>query len=138
MREYLNNSVKRREWYRPYGVAVMEERAEDVVLGGIPSPAMMLAAPATPEARRSLAGVVHVDGSLRYQTVSRTEPTLMRAVLDEWVQATGVAALINTSFNAGGDPIVETPEEALVAFAEMPIDALAIGDVLLEKTPPSP
>jgi carbamoyltransferase len=74
-----------------------------------------------------------VDGTARVQTVSRKQQPLFHALLEAFAAQTGVPVLINTSFNARGEPIVCTPRDALAAFCTTALDALAIGPFLLEK-----
>jgi carbamoyltransferase len=133
MRERLNRTVKRREWFRPFGMALLEEWTSALLGAPLSSPSMMIALPLAPAWRRRLPAVCHVDGTSRVQTVAAGGDPWMRAIIEAFHARTGVPALLNTSFNRAGEPIVETPEDALVAFEAMAIDALAIETHVLDK-----
>jgi carbamoyltransferase len=132
-KERLDNDIKRREWFRPYAPSVLREHADDYfdMLG--PSPYMLLAVNTKDSVRNTVPAIVHVDGSARVQTVdSATEPRYHR-LISHFYEITGVPLILNTSFNGYGEPMVETPADALTAFHTMGLDALAIGDYLIEK-----
>jgi carbamoyltransferase len=77
---------------------------------------------------------VHVDGTARIQTVTEdTNPVLYR-LLKEFDALTGVPVLLNTSFNVKGEPIVETPRDAMACFINTGIDHLILYDTLVSKT----
>jgi carbamoyltransferase len=133
MQDHLNCSVKGREGFRPYGAAILAEYMADLTGRSYDSPAMSLALPLLAKWRARLPAVCHVDGTCRLQTVGSQDCAWMRRVLTAFHAITGVPAILNTSFNAGGKPIIETPEDALAALASMSIDALAIEDFFIEK-----
>jgi hypothetical protein len=76
--------------------------------------------------KNKIPAVVHVDGTSRIQTVRREDNPRFHQLLVEFEKQTGIPLVVNTSFNRQGEPIVETPEDALRAFLNMPLDALAI------------
>jgi carbamoyltransferase len=133
MKDYLNRHVKGREWYRPYGAAILAEHVVALTGRQRQSAEMMIALRLVPEWRQRLSAVCHVDGTCRIQTVKDGDCHSLRAILTAFHALSGIPALLNTSFNAAGKPIVETPEDALAAFVDMPIDALAIEDLFIEK-----
>jgi carbamoyltransferase len=94
---------------------------------------MILAFAATPEARAEVPAVVHVDGTLRAQTVDRESNPRYHRLLEQFGKKTGVPVLLNTSFNVKGEAIVCSPRDALRTFWSTGIDALAIGTFLIEK-----
>jgi carbamoyltransferase len=109
----LINRVKNREWYRPFAAAVLEEDASlyfDMIIPT--SPYMTVSFNANQYAIENIPGVIHVDGTCRIQTVSKENKNLYN-LLKEFKKATGHGVLLNTSFNLAGEPLVETPEEAL-------------------------
>jgi carbamoyltransferase len=79
--------------------------------------------------------VRHVDGTARVQTINRAQHPLYYDLLRAFARRTGVPVLINTSFNTRGEPVVCTPRDAVESFCSTPLDALAIGSFLLEKSP---
>ena len=108
------NKIKKREWYRPFAAAVLEEDAPKYFnMSGIPSsPYMTISFPANDFTKKLFPGIVHVDGSCRIQTVNSSNKTMF-SLLNELKKITEHGILLNTSFNLAGEPLVETPEEAL-------------------------
>jgi carbamoyltransferase len=135
MREHVNRRVKDREWYRPLAPIVIEERAADFFELRGPSPFMTIAVQVRPDRRRLLPSCTHVDGSARVQTLARAQDPRCHQLLRMFELRTGVPVLINTSFNRRGEPLVETPHDAVRAFESMALDVLALEDNLVEKIP---
>jgi carbamoyltransferase len=136
-REHLvrMNTVKGREIWRPLAPSVLEEHAHGLFDGALPplTKFMLAALPVRDDARRLVPATVHVDGSARPQAVSRaTNPRYWR-LIDGFRQRTGVPAVVNTSFNLAGEPIVHTPADAISSFRRSDIDVLALEDCLFEK-----
>ncbi|MGZ8388795.1 MAG: carbamoyltransferase C-terminal domain-containing protein, partial [Rhodoplanes sp.] len=77
--------------------------------------------------------IVHVDGTARIQTVRENQNARLYRLLKEFEAITGVPVLVNTSFNVKGEPIVETPEDAIACFLNTGMDYLALHDMLLGK-----
>ena len=86
-----------------------------------------------PEWRDRIPAVVHVDGTARVQTVTEAGNPLLYRLLRDFEALTGVPVLINTSFNVKGEPIVETPDDAVVCFLTTGIDHLVLHDRLISK-----
>jgi carbamoyltransferase len=76
-----------------------------------------------------------VDGSARVQTVTRAQNPRYYETIRAFGERTGVPVLVNTSFNTRGEPIVCSPRDALESFWTTPLDALAIGQFIVEKHP---
>ncbi|MDE2291508.1 MAG: hypothetical protein KGL53_05445, partial [Elusimicrobia bacterium] len=127
-RERLNAAVKGREDFRPFALAVRAARAGDVVDLAAPSPYMLLTARVK---AAGLDAVTHVDGSTRVQTVSAEEEPLFHDLLAAFERRTGCPALLNTSFNRAGEPIVESPAQAYDCFRRAGLDALFAGPFLV-------
>jgi carbamoyltransferase len=132
-RDRVNAAIKFREYWRPFCPSLTEESAARFLEGGERAPYMILAHEATEEARRKLPAVVHVDGTVRSQTVSADSHPLYHRLLEAFAARTGVPVVLNTSFNVRGEAIVCTPRDALRTFWTTGIDALAIGPFLVEK-----
>jgi carbamoyltransferase len=133
MKDILNSRVKHRQAFRPFAPIVLAERANEVFEGDEDSPFMLIAKRVRPEWCDRIPAVVHVDGTARVQTVKEaTNPVLYR-LLKEFEALTGVPVLINTSFNVKGEPIVETPRDAVVCFLTTGIDHLILHDTLISK-----
>jgi len=77
--------------------------------------------------------VVHVDGTARVQTIRKDQNERLYQLLKEFDALTGIPVLVNTSFNVKGEPIVETPEDAIHCFLSTGIDYLVLHDILMEK-----
>ena len=153
MQKRLNLKIKFRESFRPFAPAILEEDAAEYFEVDGPSPYMLLTAPirarhrlapAPGDAaaglarlnipRSNLPAVTHVDYSARLQTVSRSANPFFHALLSRFKARTGCPALVNTSFNVRGEPIVRAPREAIECFLATGMDALAMENFLLRKT----
>jgi carbamoyltransferase len=133
MKDRLNARVKHRQSFRPFAPAVLVERSQDIFEGDPDSPFMLLSTNVRPEWRDRLPAVTHIDGSARVQTVDRETNPVFHALIEAFERRTGVPVLVNTSFNIRGEPIVETPMEAMDCFLSTDIDVLVIHDLLIEK-----
>ena len=133
MKDILNRRVKHRQAFRPFAPIVLVERAHEVFEGEEDSPFMLLAKRVRPEWRDRIAATVHVDGTARVQTVTEAGNPLLYRLLRDFEALTGVPVLINTSFNVKGEPIVETPDDAVVCFLTTGIDHLVLHDRLIAK-----
>lgn len=133
MRDVVNDRVKRREWFRPFAPAVLDERGDDYFVGYRTNPFMLLVEPVRPQRRAEIPAVTHVDGTGRLQSVTRGFHAELRRLVEEFHRLTGVPVVLNTSFNVRGEPMVNRPEEALADFTQTAMDALVIGDLVLEK-----
>lgn len=133
MKDILNSRVKHRQPFRPFAPIVLYERAKEIFEGEEDSPFMLIAKNVRPEWRDKIPAIVHVDGTARVQTVREaTNPTLYR-LLKEFEALTGVPVLINTSFNVKGEPIIETPRDAVICFLTTGVDHLVMHDMLVSK-----
>jgi carbamoyltransferase len=135
MKDVLNARVKFRQAFRPFAPIVLAERANEIFEGDQDSPFMLLAKRVTPAWKDRVPAIVHVDGTARVQTVSREHNERLYLLLEEFDQLTGVPVLLNTSFNIRGEPIVETPADAMKCFLSTGIDYLALHDMLIAKSP---
>lgn len=128
------NNIKNREHWRPLAPSFLAEKMSQYVEGDADSPFMIKAYPVNPQKRDSIPAVVHVDGTLRPQSVNaRTNPLYHRLILD-LETITGIPAVLNTSFNLDSEPIVCTPFDAIRSFFSSGSNVLAIGDFLIRKS----
>jgi carbamoyltransferase len=134
MKDLLNARVKHRQAFRPFAPIVLAERASEVFEGDEDSPFMLLAKRVRPEWKERIPAIVHVDGTARVQTVRREHNERLYRLLLEFEKLTGVPVLLNTSFNIRGEPIVETPADAMKCFLSTGIDYLAMHDLLIGKS----
>jgi carbamoyltransferase len=133
MNANVNNAVKFREWWRPFAPSILSEAASEYLESATDSPFMVLTAQVKPEKRGVIPSVTHVDGSARPQTVERDVNPLYWRLIHEFGQRTGVPVIMNTSFNLRGEPIVSSPTDAIRTFFSSGMDALVIGNFVVEK-----
>lgn len=131
-KQLLNARVKHREAFRPFAPAVLVSRARDWFALEGESPFMLRVCRVTAPDR--LPAVTHVDGTARVQTVAEDGAPLHRLIA-AFDTLTGVPVVLNTSFNVAGEPLVETPLDAVRCFLGTGIDALLLGDHLIVKPP---
>lgn len=126
------NMAKGREQWRPLAPAILADHFEEYFGCSPPYIAefMLAALPVMEPVRHRIPGAVHVDGTARPQAVT-TEQGRYHRLLQAFFELTGTPAVINTSFNGGGEPIVSTPQEALATFRATGLDCLVIDDVYL-------
>ncbi len=133
MKDKINAEVKHREAFRPFAPSVpVEDRDKYFDIIG-ESPFMLKVCPVRPEMRGLLPAITHVDGSARLHTVSRGINPAFYDLLQRFGEVTGTPVLLNTSFNIQGEPIVESPEDAIRCFFSTGLDALALGSFLITK-----
>jgi len=131
--DHINAAIKRREDFRPFAPAVLSDHAGDWFESGRDSPYMILVDRTKAARREQLRNVTHVDGTARVQTIDATWNAAFFALVEAFHARTGIPALLNTSFNRRGMPIVETPAEAVALFADSALDVLVMGDMLVTK-----
>ncbi|PIZ80272.1 MAG: hypothetical protein CO042_04090 [Parcubacteria group bacterium CG_4_9_14_0_2_um_filter_41_8] len=132
----VNNSVKHREAWRPFAPSVAEEDASKYFQGVEKlksSPFMLHTFFVRDEYQSKLPAITHVDGSSRIQTVRADQNEKYYNLIKEIENINGYAIVLNTSFNDKGEPIICTPQDALRCFFATGLDALAIGDFIVEK-----
>lgn len=134
MRDILNMRVKHREPWRPFAASVLAERVGDCFDYNGASPFMLLAARVT--STIPIPSVTHVDGTCRIQTVTEAANGRYYDLIRNFYELTGTPLILNTSFNLGGEPIVESPRDALKTFLATEIDYLVIDDYLISKKKP--
>ncbi len=131
----LNLVLKRRVWYQPFCPSLLESDAArlfaDWTPAGRGNRAMTMAYLTAPCHRAALAGVINVDGSCRPHIVPDENAGSFAALLREMRASTGIGALLNTSFNIHGEPLVCDPQQAIDVFLRSGADALAIGPFLV-------
>jgi carbamoyltransferase len=134
MTDYINAKVKFREAFRPFAPAVLKEHTSTYFDISQESPHMLIACHVQPDKKDEIPAVVHIDNTCRVQTVSEENNFRFRKLLEAFYEKTGVPVLLNTSFNVKGQPIVNTPEEAIKCFQSTAIESLVIGDYILSKS----
>ncbi len=130
MQDIVNNRVKHRENYRPFAPAVLEEDYKKFFELKRPSPYMLLVAKV--KKPKLIPSVTHVDGTARVQTVNKNQNKIFYNLIKEFKKITGIGCILNTSFNNAGEPIVETPVDAILGILNMDMDYLVLGNRILE------
>jgi len=134
MKDVLNARVKFREPFRPFAPSIAEEASSTYFDdGGVPSPFMLLVYDTRAEHVATLPSITHVDGGARVQTVNAEQNARYYALITAFGEITGVPCVLNTSFNIRGEPIVNTPEDALKCFFTTDMDLLFMGDWMVAK-----
>jgi carbamoyltransferase len=131
MKDFINAKVKRREWFRPFAPAVMAEYVYEWFDLEEESPFMLLIAKVKKQS--IVPAVTHVDGTARLQTVTQRDNPFFYNVLSAFHALTDVPILLNTSMNGNGEPLVESPLDALRFYNEGTIDALVINNKLIVR-----
>lgn len=124
------NEIKHREYFRPFAGSILEEDVHEWFdLRGMPnSPHMMYAVNCQPGIEEKIPSIIHVDGTCRIQTVTREENPHYYDVIKAFKDKTGVPIIFNTSFNLGGEPLVETLDDALWTLSKSGIDYLYLPE----------
>ena len=133
VRERMNR-LKHRQWYRPTAPVVAAEAMDDLFGRNVSSPYMSMAPRVRDAARAKYPALGHLDGTARHQSVDTSDEPWLHALLLAVGRLTGIAALINTSFNTRGKPICNTVKEALAMLEDLPdLDYVLIGDWLFRR-----
>jgi carbamoyltransferase len=140
MKDIVNTKIKFREPYRPFAPSVLAEAAETYfelpnAMQHYPARYMLYVVPVRPSKQSVLPAITHVDGTGRLQTVFRDASPRYYQLIERFGQATGVPAVLNTSFNLKGEPIVNTPANAFNTFSKSEMDMLVLGNIIVEKRP---
>jgi carbamoyltransferase len=130
----VNLKIKFRESFRPFAPTILEERVSDYFDLDRESPYMLLVADVHPDKREEVPAITHVDGSARIQTINQKQNKKYYDLIKAFESNTGCPVIINTSFNVRGEPIVESPKDALNCFLNTYMDYLVLGNILIKKT----
>ena len=132
MKDILNARIKHREKFRPFAPSVLLEATGEYFDQTYPEPFMIKVYNVLPEKQAEVPAITHVDGTGRLQTVDRENAPLYWALINAFGERTGTPMVLNTSFNEN-EPIVCNPDEAVDCFLRTKMDALAVGNYLVEK-----
>ena len=128
-KQILNDKVKHREWFRPFGASVKKDKAS-IYFDLDDNPYMLFTSNVLDD---RLKAITHVDGTCRHQTVTPESNELFYSLLDEFDKITGIPVLLNTSLNLGGKPIAGYMHEAVELFESTEMDAVCIGNEVIIK-----
>jgi len=133
MKDILNDRVKHRESFRPYGVSVLRRGVGDYFEPDRDSPFMLQVAQVLPGASERIPAATHINGTSRLQTVTHEQNGIYAELIEAFEAISGVPMVINTSFNDNNEPIVCTPADAVRCFQATELDALVLGPWLAIK-----
>lgn len=135
-KDRINTMVKKREAFRPFAPSILEEYADeffDLPQKSMAFPYMVFVVKARTDKRELMKATIHIDGSARVQTVSKTTNRRFWELIDAFREITGVPILLNTSFNNNVEPIVDSVEDAVVCFLTTELNYLVVGDYIVGK-----
>ncbi len=132
IKDKLNIIVKKRESYRPFAPAVMNEYRDQYFRMNYDSDYMILSADVLDEKKKIIPAVTHVDGTARVQTVKKEINIKFWSLINEFNNLTNVPVILNTSFNEN-EPIVCHPKEAIECFLRTELDYLVLENFLIHK-----
>ena len=133
MKDKVNKNVKYREMWRPYTPSILEEHQDEYIEDSVDSPFMILAGKAKKRLIENAPAVVHVDNSIRPQTVKKESLPKWHNLINQHYKLSKHPIILNTSFNVRGEPIVSTPFDAIRTFYSTGLDNLIIGDFIVSK-----
>ncbi len=134
MKQKINSEVKFREAYRPFAPSATVEGAKEFFDIEVEAPFMLKVCQVRESKVDVLPAITHVDGSARLQTVRSETNPIYHALISNLGNRTGVPVVLNTSFNIQGEPVVESPRDAIRCFFSTGLDALCLGSFILTKT----
>lgn len=132
-KDLINSRIKHREYWRPFAGIMLEEYISEYFEEGLLNPYMLYSQTVKQEKIKDIEAITHEDNTCRIQTVNSTLNSQITTLLTEYKKLSGVPILLNTSFNDNGQPIVESPEDAINAFINMDIDCIVMGNYIAKK-----
>ena len=135
-KDYLNAHVKHRESFRPFAAVVLREEMQnwfESIAADVDSPFMLRVFRFKEGAEERVPAVSHIDHSCRVQTVTKEVNGILYELVKRFHEKTDVPMILNTSFNIMGEPIVESPEDALWCMLYTGIDLCVLGDTIVGK-----
>ena len=129
----INEQIKFRERWRPFCPSILDTVAADMIQTDHPAPFMTITFEVSESWRERVPEVVHEDGSSRVQVVSKSTNPRYYALLKEMEVLTGNGAVLNTSLNRRGEPMVCSPTDALNMFFGSDLEFLVLEDILVTK-----
>ena len=129
----INTRIKHREEWRPFAGIMLEEYQKEYFMDTYPNEYMLYSLVVRPHQRKKLGAITHKDFSCRIRTVNKELHPEVTTLLQKYNEETDCPVLLNTSFNDNGQPIVETPKDAIKTFKNIDLDYLVIGNYLVVK-----
>ena len=133
IKDRINEILKGREWFVPFAPVILKEDKDSYYDSNIALNHMTIAVDAKELAKQGAPNVVHFDGSMRPQEVTKDSNARLYSLLQEFKRQTEISVLMNTSFNRHGLPIVESPADALEHLNNGWVDVLVLGNYMVER-----
>jgi carbamoyltransferase len=127
------NTMKGRELWRPLAPSLLLEDAAEYYEGGCEAPFMIMTFKAKEKARELAPAVTHINGTARIQTVAKEVNPDYYSIISEFGRRTGVPIIMNTSFNLAGEPLVNSPRDAVRSFFSSGMDAMIMENLVISK-----
>ena len=133
--EKINNSIKKRDFWMPFAPVILEEYQDLLIQNPkkIDSPFMTIAFETKDGKNKFPAGVHQADGTARAQLLKKEHNPILWNLIFKFYEKTGIPALLNTSFNLHGEPIVRTIHDALRVFDKSELEVLWLNEHIIEK-----
>ena len=135
MKDYLNEKIKHREKFRPFAPAILKEEVINWFENIVEAPYMLKIARYKDGMGEKVPAVCHIDYTGRLQSVTKESNLHFYNLIKAFYNKTGVPILLNTSFNDNGQPIVETPKDAIETFDKINLDTLVLKNYIIKKDP---
>jgi len=132
IKEIINHKLKRRDWFMPFAPAVLEEKIKEFSDLQYKCPYMQVSFPCKNEIKKKLSSAIHVDGTARIQSVSKSYSKFFYNIINRFYKLSKVPAVLNTSFNRHGIATIGTPRQAIEHFLMGTCDILIVGNYLVE------
>ena len=132
-KDIVNSRIKHREEWRPFAGIMLEEYQKEYFQEDYPNEYMLYSLVVKPYQRKNIGAITHQDGTCRIQTVNSKLHPEVTTLLQKYNEKTGCPILLNTSFNDNGQPIIETPKDAVDTFNNIDLDYLIINNFLITK-----
>ena len=132
-KDIINTRIKHRETWRPFAGIILEEYQEEYFMDNYSNEYMLYSLIVRSNQRKKLGAITHKDFSCRIQTVNSKLHPEVTTLLQKYNEETDCPVLLNTSFNDNGQPIIETPKDAVKTFENIDLDYLVIGNYLVTK-----
>ena len=133
--EKINNSIKKRDFWMPFAPVILEEYQDLLIKNPkkIDSPFMTIAFETKDGKNKFPAAVHQADGTARAQLLKKEQNPILWNLIFKFYEKTGIPALLNTSFNLHGEPIVRTIQDALRVFDKSELEVLWLDGHIIEK-----
>ncbi|MBI5449591.1 hypothetical protein HY948_04750 [Candidatus Gottesmanbacteria bacterium] len=137
IKDIVNTKIKFREPFRPFAASVLAGHEHEIfdipASPGLPINFMLCVYPVNKKWRKKIPAVTHVNGTSRPQVVNKKDNKRYWELINDFYKKTGVPLLLNTSFNIKGEPIVNTPTDAIQTFLTSELDLLVMGNFIITK-----